>query len=164
MAKQIEHKVLLTVYDNVNELSDRDKALVLEAEKVSQSAYAPYSQFYVGAAIRLKSGNVVVGSNQENMAYPSGLCAERVAIFYANSTYPNDEVEVIAITAHAENFEVTKPITPCGACRQAIAEYEIKQAKPIRIIMASGQGEVHECNGITELLPFMFNEQELKKE
>lgn len=164
MAKQIEHKVMLTVYDSVNELSKSDKELVKGAEKVAKTAYAPYSQFYVGAAIRLKGGGVILGSNQENMAYPSGLCAERVAIFYANSTYPNDEIEAIAITAHAENFEVTKPITPCGACRQAIAEYEIKQEKPIRIIMASGQGEIHECNGIKELLPFMFNEQELKKE
>lgn len=164
MTKIFEHTVKLEVYSSINELEANDQELVRAAISASNEAYAPYSQFYVGAAIRLKNGEMIKGSNQENVAYPSGLCAERVAVYYASATFPNEEIETIAITAKTDNFEIQSPITPCGACRQAIAEYEIKQQKPIRIIMSLEDGEVYICEGIKMLLPFMFNEQELKKE
>ncbi len=164
MAKTIQHTVTIDVFDNFGELSQEDQELITKAKEASNEAYAPYSQFQVGAAVRLKSGKIIQGSNQENVAYPSGLCAERVAVYYANATYPKEEIESIAITAKTKNFEVDKPITPCGSCRQAIAEYEIKQQKPIRIIMMGESGSIHICNGLKMLLPFMFNEQELKKE
>lgn len=164
MPKIFEHTVKLEVYNQLDEISTLDQELVREAVSASNEAYAPYSQFYVGAAVRLKNGEIVKGSNQENVAYPSGLCAERVAVYYASATYPNEEIDTIAITAKTKNFEIVNPITPCGACRQAIAEYETKQLNPIRIIMSVENGEVYICEGIKSLLPFMFNEQELKKE
>lgn len=164
MPKIFEHTVKLETYSSVDELEEKDRVLVEAATAASLDAYAPYSQFYVGAALRLKNGEIIKGSNQENVAYPSGLCAERVAIYYAGATYPNQEIETLAVTAKTDNFEIKSPITPCGSCRQAIAEYEIKQQKPIRIIMSVTNGEVYICEGIKMLLPFMFNEQELKKE
>ncbi len=162
--KKVDHIVSLEVYSSAKELNEADLELLNKAKEISKSAYAPYSQFYVGAALRLKSGKIITGSNQENVAYPSGLCAERVAIFYANAQFPTDEVEAIAINAHAEKFDVSHPISPCGSCRQAIAEYEIKQKKEIRIIMGANTGEIHVCSGIKSLLPFMFNEEELKND
>lgn len=164
MSKTIEHKVKIEVFDHLKELSADDQSLVYEAMEALNKAYAPYSQFYVGAAIRLTNGNIIRGNNQENVAYPSGLCAERVAIYYASASFPNQEIESIAIVAKTKNFELTNPITPCGACRQAIAEYELKQEKPIKIIMSVENGETYICDGIKTLLPFAFNEKDLKKE
>ena len=143
MGKIVKHSVELSVFESVSELSEQDQELVKRAKKVSETAYAPYSQFYVGAAIRLSSEEIVAGSNQENMAYPSGLCAERVAIYYANSAYPNQTITTIAVVAKAKNFEIAKPVAPCGACRQAMAEYELKQKEPIRLIMVGGNDEIY---------------------
>ena len=107
-----------------------------------KNAYAPYSQFKVGCAILLDNNKIVVGSNQENAAYPSGLCAERVAIFQAGAIYPKAKIIKIAITAASENNPTIKPIPPCGACRQSIAEYEFKQDTPIEIYFMGETGEV----------------------
>lgn len=164
MAKKLKHSLELAVYENVNRLSLADKELVKRAKKVSKTAYAPYSQFYVGAAIRLSSNEIIEGSNQENMAYPSGMCAERVAIYYANSYHSDKQIETIAVTAFAKEFEVDHPVSPCGACRQSMAEYELKQKHPIRLIMTGESGEVYIAESIETILPFMFNEIELKKE
>jgi cytidine deaminase len=164
MAKKLIHSVEITVYATVEELLAEDRELVEKAKKVSKTAYAPYSQFYVGAAIRLSSNKIIEGSNQENMAYPSGMCAERVAIYYANSFYSDSQIETIAVTAFAKEFNVNHPIYPCGACRQSMAEYELKQKKPIRLIMTGQSGEVYIAESIETILPFMFNEIELKKE
>lgn len=164
MGKIVKHSIEIEVFDNINELSMPDKELVNRAKEISNTAYAPYSQFYVGAALRLSSGKVITGSNQENVAYPSGLCAERVAIYFANSMYPTETIETIAVTAKTKAFKMDKPVSPCGSCRQAIAEYEIKQEKPIRLIMAGEGEEIHIATGIGTLLPFMFNETDLKKE
>jgi len=147
-----------------SDLANNDKELVERAKKVSKTAYAPYSQFYVGAAIRLSSNQIIEGSNQENMAYPSGMCAERVAIYYANSFHSEETIETIAVTAFAKGFEVGHPVSPCGACRQSMAEYELKQKRPIRLIMTGESGEVYIAESIETVLPFMFNEIELKKE
>lgn len=164
MGKIVKHSIEIEVFESIDELSMQDKELVNRAIEISNTAYAPYSQFYVGAALKLNSGKIITGSNQENVAYPSGLCAERVAIYFANSMYPDEIIETIAVTAKTKAFKMDKPVSPCGSCRQAIAEYEIKQKEPIRLIMADEKGEVHIATGIRTLLPFMFNETDLKKE
>ena len=164
MAKKLIHSVELTVYTSVDELSNNDRELIERAKKVSKTAYAPYSQFYVGAAIRLSSNEIIEGSNQENMAYPSGMCAERVAIYYANSFHSDAKIDTIAVTAFAKSFDVNHPVSPCGACRQSMAEYELKQKQPIRLIMTGESGDIYVAESIETILPFMFNEIELKKE
>jgi cytidine deaminase len=164
MTRILKHIVELSVFESIDALADSDKELMLRAKKVSKTAYAPYSQFYVGAAIRLSSNEIIEGSNQENMAYPSGMCAERVAIYYANSFHADARIDTIAITAHAKKFDVNHPVSPCGACRQSMAEYELKQKHPIRLIMTGETGEVFIAESVEMILPFMFNEIELKKE
>lgn len=144
------------------ELSHSDAELLNLAEATAKNAYAPYSQFNVGAALLLENGQKVAGSNQENVAYPSGLCAERVAIFAASSTYPNVPVKTMAITATTNKFELTDPLTPCGGCRQVIMEYQRKQNSPIRLILA-GKGEtVWLFEDASMLLPFGFEADKLK--
>ena len=128
-----------------------------QAVAVRKKAYAPYSKFKVGAAILLDNGEVVLGSNQENAAYPSGLCAERVAIFYAGSMYPDAKIVQMAITAASDTNKTESPIPPCGACRQSIAEYEIKQESPIEIYFMGESGAIYKSNSLKNLLPLMFD-------
>jgi cytidine deaminase len=135
----------------------------VNAEKALSSAYAPYSEFRVGATVLLDNGEMINGSNQENAAYPSGLCAERVALFHAKSKYPDSVIEAIAITAKSDHFDINHPVAPCGACRQVIAEVESRQNKEIRIIMKGAKGATHVVNGIRNLLPLMFKEENLKR-
>ncbi|MCH9823466.1 cytidine deaminase [Salibacteraceae bacterium] len=148
-------------YSNASELSDIDKALFLEAKRISQNAYAPYSGFNVGAAVRLENGKVILGTNQENIAYPSGLCAERVALFSAHSLYPKQKIESVAIYAYSKNFIVDEVVSPCGACRQVIAEYEEISKQAISVIMGSDAGVI-KTNGVKQLLPFRFSSKGLK--
>lgn len=144
-------------------LREPDNVLISNAKDALASAYAPYSEFRVGAAVLLDNGELILGSNQENAAYPSGLCAERVALFHAKSKYPDAVVEAVAITASSENFNINNPITPCGACRQVIAEVESRQDKEIRIIMKGQTGPTQIVNGISNLLPLVFKEEKLKR-
>ncbi len=144
-------------------LPDTDKKLLEVAQQTINTSYAPYSGFHVGAAVYLANGEIITGSNQENAAYPSGLCAERVALFYANSRYPDVDVKAIAISADADNFPVDYPVAPCGACRQVIAEIETRQKKKIRIIMHGQNGYTQAVDGIENLLPLMFSEEKLKR-
>lgn len=150
-------------YDDGESLSPSDMKLVDEASKALRGSYAPYSEFHVGAALLLDDGEIIRGSNQENAAYPSGLCAERVALFHASSEYPEKAVVSLAITAKADNFETNEPVTPCGSCRQVIAETEKRQNSKIRIIMKGENGGTRIVDGIDNLLPMMFHEQKLKK-
>src|ERR1700735_4414244 len=143
-----EIKINFKEYNTLKELSKADHDLCLEAVKAMENSHSPYSKFRVGAALRLQSGKIIHGSNQENVAYPSGLCAERVALFHWGSTYPNDPIETIAITAYKDNFELIKPVTPCGSCLQVMAEYEKKQGKPIRVILYCMDGPVWITSGI----------------
>ena len=122
-------------FDSVDELNEEDKKLVAEARGSAKNAYAPYSNFNVGAAALLDNGIIVKGNNQENASYPTGLCAERVAIFAAGANYPGIKIKAIAITAHSKDFLIDKPVAPCGACRQAIAEYEHRHKNSIRLIL-----------------------------
>lgn len=150
-------------YDLEELRENQESNLLQQAQEALKGSYAPYSEFKVGAAVLLENGEIILGSNQENAAYPSGLCAERVAIFHAKSKYPDIKVKSIAITAKSDNFITKSPITPCGACRQVIAETESRQNGKIRIIMKGQEGIVQAVNGIENLLPFMFKEEQLKK-
>lgn len=147
------------VYDALQELSADIQDLMNKAIEIRKKAYAPYSQFRVGAALLLDNGKIVLGSNQENAAYPSGLCAERVAIFYAGSMYPEAKILKIAITAASDTNQTTAPIPPCGSCRQSIAEYEIRQDTPIEIFFMGEIGEVYKSASLKNLLPFMFDKK-----
>ncbi|MFQ3173392.1 MAG: cytidine deaminase [Flavobacterium sp.] len=131
--------------------------LMAQAIDVRKKAYAPYSKFRVGTAILLDNGKIVLGSNQENAAYPSGLCAERVAIFQAGVIYPEAKILKMAITAASDINTTTNPIPPCGACRQSIAEYETKQDTPIEIYFMGESGDIYKSESLKNLLPFMFD-------
>lgn len=145
-----------TEYSSADDLTAEEKLLFEKAKQARDKAYAPYSNFYVGAALLLENYEVVTGSNQENAAYPSGLCAERVALFYAGSRFPDLAITTLVITCSSKNHKVHKPLSPCGACRQVIAEYEQRQGKKIRIIMCGETGPILSCDGIEQLLPLMF--------
>ena len=131
--------------------------LMAKAVEIRKKAYAPYSKFRVGAALLLDNGQIVLGSNQENAAYPSGLCAERVAIFYAGANYPEAKILKIAITATSDLNPNTTPIPPCGSCRQSIAEYEFKQDQAIEMYFMGEAGEIYKSNSLKNLLPFTFD-------
>ena len=158
--KKIELSFILA---HLSELSAKEQQLVSNAKSAFKTAYAPYSGFLVGASVLLENGEVINGSNQENVAYPSGLCAERVALFYAGAKYPNIKVNTIAVSVLSKNFEVTDVISPCGACRQVMAEYEDKQDNPIKVILHSPTDEVLIANRVEDLLPFMFKSPLLKQ-
>lgn len=149
----------ITIFENIQELPLVEQNLILKAIEVRKKAYAPYSKFRVGVAVFLDNGKVVVGSNQENAAYPSGLCAERVAIFQAGSIYPEATILKIIITAASDHNKTTTPVPPCGACRQSIAEYENKQETPIEIYYMGETGEIHHSASLKNLLPFMFEKK-----
>jgi cytidine deaminase len=150
-------------FDSIKDLSDADAKLLNSAIVASEKAYAPYSKFHVGAAILLENGEVVTGNNQENAAYPSGLCAERVAAFHASSQFPDVKFIAIAITANSKEFKINSPIYPCGACRQVLAEYEFHFGKDIKIILMGEKGKVHIVNNVKTFLPLMFTPKDLKK-
>ena len=132
--------IAYTEYLSAEELDEKDRLLLSKAREACKSAYAPYSRFYVGASVRLENGMIITGNNQENSAYPSGLCAERVAIFAASSQHPGVAIESIAIAASTTDFGMQKPVTPCGGCRQVMAEYENLSGKAIRIWMQGNNG------------------------
>lgn len=146
-----------TVYNNNSELSKQDNELFIKAIEARSKAYAPYSQFSVGASLLLNNGTIIQGNNQENAAYPSGMCAERVAIWSAASQYPDAKILKIFIVANSSTPNVDKLVSPCGACRQTIAEYEFKQSKNIEIFFSGETGKIIKANSLKELLPFTFD-------
>lgn len=150
-------------YASSEELNEPDQVLLEQASKASETSYSPYSSFQVGAAVRLANDEIISGSNQENAAYPSGLCAERVALFYAQARFPDVPVTCIAIYARSKEFKLDKPVTPCGSCRQVMAEYENRHRHKIRVVMGNGYGIVQVTEGIENLLPLMFMLEKLKK-
>jgi len=157
-----EIKIAFEDYQSVDELQPADKALCLEAVKALATSHSPYSKFRVGVAMRLQSGKILYASNQENVAYPSGLCAERVALFHWGANHSDDPIQSLAITAHTDSFELIKPITPCGACLQVLAEYENMQDKAIDVMLYCQKGQVWKTNGIQSFLPFLFFEDRLQ--
>lgn len=146
-----------TIYKNSDELSSSDKNLLSKAFEAKKSAYAPYSKFSVGASLLLDNGLIIQANNQENAAYPSGICAERVAIWNAASQYPEAEIQKIFVCASSNKKIVNQPVAPCGACRQAILEYETKQSKKIEIYFTGATGKIIKANSINDLLPYAFN-------
>jgi len=149
------------VYDELTEASSDIQELMSKASDARNNAYAPYSKFHVGAAILLDNGEIVTGNNQENASYPSGLCAERTAIYYAGAKFPDVKILKMAIIAGSIKNTTSKPIPPCGACRQAIAEYEIKQESPIEIYFMGETGKVVKSNSLANLLPLLFDKSVL---
>ncbi|MES2799839.1 MAG: cytidine deaminase [Bacteroidota bacterium] len=138
------------------ELDRSDQLLVEASIAMTKKAYAPYSKFHVGAAARLSNGEVVLGNNQENIAYPSGLCAERVALFYAGANFPDLAVETICITAFGDLIPLENWLTPCGGCRQVMGETEMRQNAPMRVILVSQNNKVLVFNSAFDLLPLAF--------
>ncbi len=163
MMQKVKLSINYLEYDQMQDLDEDDRILLEAAEKAISTAYAPYSKYYVGSALRLDNGTIVSGSNQENVAYPSGLCAERVAMFYASAQYPDQKIESIAVTAKAGDFIIKNPVAPCGACRQVMAEYQTKQKSPIRVLLKGETGKIQIISSIDDILPFMFHAEELKK-
>lgn len=155
--EKIEFKASATVYNNVTELSKEDKILMDKAIEARAKAYAPYSKFSVGAAFLLENGTIVLGNNQENAAYPSGMCAERVGVWKIGSEFPGVRIKKLAISAASENTTVDKPVGPCGACRQTLSEYEINQKEPIEVFFMGEIGKIVKTNSLLSLLPFSFD-------
>ena len=155
--KKIEINTSFTAFQSIDELPKDVHDLMLKAIEIRKSAYAPYSKFRVGAALLLDNGKIVLGSNQENAAYPSGLCAERVAIFHSNAVYPEATIVKMAISAASDTNPTLTPIPPCGGCRQSISEYEFKQNTPIEIYFMGESGEVYKSDSIKNLLPLTFD-------
>ena len=162
MVRKIELKAEFTEFDSAADLSPADKQLMDRARISAGAAYAPYSKFQVGAALLLDDGTVVEGNNQENASYSLGLCAERVAIFAAGANHPGKKVVAMAITAYSTLFSIARPIAPCGACRQAIAEYEHRYGHPIRLILSGTSGKVLIAASIGTLLPMQFSGDDLQ--
>ncbi|PCH53022.1 MAG: cytidine deaminase [Flavobacteriaceae bacterium] len=155
--KKVEIKTQITVFDSIEELSDTIKNLMNKAIEAKQHAYAPYSNFKVGAAFLLEDGTIVTGNNQENAAYPSGMCAERVAVWKVSSEYPNLKISKLAITASSSTQLTKEPVAPCGACRQTLSEYEIKQDDKIEVYFMGEIGKVIKTNSVLDLLPIAFD-------
>ena len=147
----------LEIYENLDELPGTIQSLMSKAFAVRDKAYAPYSQFRVGAALLLDNEEIVLGSNQENASYPSGLCAERTAVYAAGAQFPDNKIEIIAISASSMKHKVVAPVPPCGACRQALVEYEVKQDSPIEIYFMGETGKVIKADAIKDLLPLIFD-------
>jgi cytidine deaminase len=156
----MRHRKLETnirIYDRADELSAADQALLKAAARAMDLAYAPYSNFKVGAAVRLADGAIVIGSNQENAAYPMCLCAERVALGNASLNHPTEKLQALAIRVRNEKKSIPEPAAPCGSCRQAISEMEDRQQQPIRILMQGDDEMVYEVESGQALLPLGFN-------
>lgn len=146
-----------TVFENAQELSAVERHLLEKAIEARDKAYAPYSKFSVGAAVLLDDDVIFSGNNQENAAFPSGICAERVAIWSAMASFPKARIKKIFITARSEKVAVDRPVAPCGACRQAIAEYESKQEQAIEVYFTGEKGKIVKAHAIKDLLPWMFD-------
>lgn len=162
--KSISTEINYELYESSLELDANDRELLEAAVASTDTAYAPYSKFHVGAAVLLENGEVVQGSNQENAAYPSGLCAERVALFAAASHFPDVKIKSIAITACFNDSHELLSVSPCGDCRQVLAEYEHRYGSGIRMILTAGQGRVIIVPDARTLLPLMFNADHLKRD
>lgn len=161
----MQHKTIhtnISIYD-FEELNFEYQQLINTAKQQVLKAYAPYSGFQVGAAVQLENGEVFAGSNQENSAYPSGLCAERVALFYANAQFPNTVVKTIAIAAYTNDAFLPEPITPCGSCRQVLLESEVRFEKDITILLY-GTEKVYLIDNVKQLLPLCFEKSSLESQ
>ena len=160
--KEIQLEFKVKTYQTIVELPESAQKLILQAREAAKRAYAPYSGYRVGASVLLENSEVITGNNQENAAYPSGLCAERTALFYASSRYPGIPIRAIAVSTLSNNLLSGDFAKPCGSCRQVMAEYEDLSGKPIEIIL-DGNSAIMVINGIDTLLPFRFRKEEMQK-
>lgn len=149
-------------YESEEDLHDEDRELLIKAREATAYAYAPYSKFYVGAAGRLISGKIITGVNQENASFPAGNCAERSLLNVASSLYPGEAIEVIAISYSVDSGITSTPVSPCGVCRQALLEFELRTGRPIRLILSGMEGPVMVIDRSSDLLPMGFNGSQLK--
>jgi cytidine deaminase len=159
--KEQQFKFEYEVYNDVSELRKEDTDLLTKARTVTKNAYAPYSNFYVGAAARLANDEIITGTNQENASYPVGICAERVLLGNAATIYPGVSIDTMAISYDSKEVKSDHPISPCGMCRQSLLEYETRTAKPIRLILSGQEGKIYIVKTVKFLLPFAFTSDEL---
>lgn len=150
------------VYENITELPEEQQWLLSEAREVSANAYAPYSNFQVGAVAKMANGEIVAGSNQENASFPVGLCAERVLLASVSSLFPKVPIETIAISYRSENHKSDHPISPCGICRQSLQEFEGRVNHPVQLILGGMEGPVYVIDSASRLLPLAFTSEELR--
>lgn len=151
-----EIRIVYNEYESLDQLELRDRELAQAAIEATKGSYAPYSNFNVGAAVRLDNGQIVKGSNQENAAYPSGICAERTAMFYASANYPDNAMTAIAITASQNGTLCDNPATPCGSCRQVMAQYQTKGGQPMEILLVGGK-KIWKFGKVDDVLPLIFD-------
>ncbi len=157
-----EYKFSITIYDSMEELNQEDSFLLSKARSVTQFAYAPYSNFLVGAIAQLINGEIVTGTNQENASYPAGICAERVLLSSASSQFPGIAIETVAIAYNNLKGNSDRPVSPCGICRQSFAEFQQRTKNPIRILLSGMEGKVHVIENAADLLPLVFSAEDLK--
>jgi cytidine deaminase len=158
--KQINLTTKISVY-TYDECSEIEKSLIDAAKEATSNAYVPYSHFHVGAALLLENGEIITGNNQENAAYPSGLCAERTAVFYANAQYPDQKIEAMAVAAFYNGQFTTDLVSPCGSCRQVLLEVESRFNSPVKILLFKN-GEVYMADSMSSLMPLSFTKDALK--
>lgn len=158
--KQINLTTKISVY-TYDECSEIEKSLIDAAKEATSNAYVPYSHFHVGAALLLENGEIITGNNQENAAYPSGLCAERTAVFYANAQYPDQKIEAMAVATFYNGQFTTDLVSPCGSCRQVLLEVESRFNSPVKILLFKN-GEVYMADSMSSLMPLSFTKDALK--
>lgn len=150
------------VYDSISELPEESQWLLNEAREVTSNAYAPYSNFQVGAVAKMANGQIVAGSNQENASFPVGLCAERVLLASVSSLFPKVPIETIAISYRSDHQKSDHPISPCGICRQSLQEFEGRVSHPVQLILGGMEGPVYVIDSASRLLPLAFTSEELR--
>jgi cytidine deaminase len=160
--KNKQYNFEFEVYDSIEDIQKDDAALLQKAREATNKAYAPYSNFFVGAAAKLKDGTIVTGANQENASFPVGICAERVLLSSVSSQHPSESIETIAVSYDNRNGESNKPVSPCGMCRQTLFEYEQRQQKSIRLILGGMEGEVYVIEKAGMLLPLSFTKEDIE--
>lgn len=160
--KENRYEFSYKVYKSVDELPDEQRTLLIKAREITEQAYAPYSNFQVGAVAQLTNGEIVSGSNQENASFPAGLCAERVLLASISSLFPRIPIQAIAISYKSDNVKSDHPISPCGICRQSLQEYETRIGQPVILILGGMEGPVYVIDSASKLLPLAFTSEELR--
>lgn len=155
--KKLRLESEIKIADHIDELDNADRQLLLRAKEAAKDAYAPYSNFKVGAAVLLQDDKIVIGSNQENAAYPVTICGERNAIFAASAQYPNTPIMAVAITIISKDKNINRPVPPCGSCRQVIYETETRHQQDIRIILQGDSGEIYLIQSVKDIFPLLFD-------
>ena len=155
--KEVQFNSTYRVAQDISELNHAEKELLIKAKEAASNAYAPYSKFNVGAALRMDNGEIILGNNQENAAYPVTMCAERIAIFNALSNHPTKQISAVAITVSTKDQKIKSPVPPCGSCRQVIYETETRQSSSIQLILQGDLGDIYLIDSVKDILPLLFD-------